>query len=145
MPGEWGQRVVAVFLAGIALLGWARVVAAHDIPATVLVRLFIKPEVSKLHVIVRAPLAAMRDMNFPVRDSGRYLDIPKAGALLNEAAITWIANAMQLYEGDSLLKGQVGATRISLPSDPSFVSFESAIAHLRAPPLANTVELPWQQ
>jgi len=94
---------------------------------------------------VRAPLAAMRDMNFPVRDSGRYLDVPKAGALLNEAAVTWIANAMQLYEGDSLLRGQLIATRISLPSDPSFASYESAVAHLRVPPLSNNVDLPWQQ
>ena len=123
----------------------ARDLDAHDIPATVLVRVFIKPAGSTLHVIVRAPLAAMRDISFPVRDSARYLDIPKSEPLLREAAVTWIANALQLYEGDSLLAGRITATRISLPSDRSFASYDGAVAHFNAPPLTARIDLPWQQ
>lgn len=139
-----GDRRVALFVLA-ALLTGAHALDAHDIPATVLVRIFVKPAGSTLHVIVRAPLAAMRDINFPVRDSARYLDVPKSEPLLREAAITWIANAIQLYEGDSLLSGAITATRISLPSDRSFASYDSAVGHFSAPPLNPTVDLPWQQ
>src|SRR5438445_748489 len=105
-----------------------------------------RPEASTLRVIVRAPLAAMRDINFPMRDSARYLDIPRSTALLNEAATTWIANAIQVFENDSLVNGgHLVATRISLPSDRSFASFESAAANLRGPPLPAQIDLPWQQ
>jgi hypothetical protein len=137
--GQWGLVALAALLTG------ARSANAHDIPATVLVRVFVKPAGSTLHVIVRAPLGAMRDINFPVRDSARYLDIPRSEPLLREAAVTWIANALQLYEGDSLLTGQITATRISLPSDRSFASYDSAVAHFSAPSLTGQIDLPWQQ
>ena len=147
MPGAWGQGPVVrtVLVALAVLLTVPQSVDAHDIPPTVLVRLFIKPVGATLHVIVRAPLAAMRDINFPVRDSARYLDIPKSEPLLREAAVTWIANALELYEGDSLLTGQITATRISLPSDRSFASYDSAVGHFRAPQLTGTIDLPWPQ
>jgi hypothetical protein len=141
-PGQWLATVLLVIA---ALLGGARTVSAHDIPATVLVHVFVKPDGTRLRVIVRAPLAAMRDINFPVRDSAKYLDIPKSEPLLREAAVTWIANAIQLYEGDSLLTGQITATRISLPSDRSFTAYDSAVAHFSAPPLTGKIDLPWQQ
>ena len=74
-----------------------------SVPATVLIRIYVKPEASTLRVIVRAPLAAMRDINFPMRDSARYLDIRRSAGLLKEAATTWVANAIQVFENDSLL------------------------------------------
>lgn len=136
-------RVVVAFLLCFAL---PRPLDAHDIPATVLIRLFIKPDGDTLRVIVRAPLEAMRDINFPMRDSNRYLDIRRAEPLLREAAVTWIANGLQVYENDSLLtRGRISAIRISLPSDRSFGSYGDAVAHLRAPALPATIDLPWQQ
>jgi hypothetical protein len=140
----WGQRVLLLVV--VAALAIPRPVDAHDIPATVLLRLFIRPEGGTLRVLVRAPLQAMRDINFPVRDSARYLDIPRATALLPEATVTWITNAIQVFENDELLKtNRIVATRISLPSDPSFASYAAAVDHFRAPPLAPTIDLPWQQ
>jgi hypothetical protein len=139
------SAALGVLLAVTVLFALAVPVDAHDIPATVLVRAFIKPDGNTLRVIIRAPLAAMRDINFPMRDSARYLDIPRAEPLLHEAATTWITNAIQLYEGDSLLTGQIAATRISLPSDRSFASYDSAVGHFHGPPLRATIDLPWQQ
>jgi HupE / UreJ protein len=119
---------------------------AHDIPATVLVRAFVKPEGSRLHVLVRVPLVAMRDIDFPARDSGRYLDIPRADSLLSDAARTWIVNSLELYENDARLGGErIAAARLSLPSDRSFDAYPNALAHLGAPPLADTIDIPWQQ
>src|SRR3954462_9651183 len=98
------RRVVAVLLAvAPATIGLRGLASAHEIPASVLLRIFVRPDGDTLRVLVRAPLEAMRDIEFPPRDSGRYLDVARAEPLLRQAATTWIANAMRLYEGDTLL------------------------------------------
>src|SRR5262249_48394136 len=73
-----------------------------------------------------------------------YLDVAKATPLLRDAAVTWIANAIRLYENDAELTGTVRATRVSLPSDRSFASYDAALAHFGDPPVG-AVDLPWQQ
>src|SRR5436305_129157 len=40
-------------------------VAAHDIPNDVTVQALVRPEGQRLRVLVRAPLQAMRDMDYP--------------------------------------------------------------------------------
>ena len=43
---------------------------AHEIPARVTVFAFVKPEGRVLHLVVRVPLEAMRDVEFPLRPNG---------------------------------------------------------------------------
>ena len=63
-------------LAGAALFAAAGVVAlpsspfAHEIPASVLIRAFVKPEGKRLTLLVRVPLEAIRDVQFPLRGPG---------------------------------------------------------------------------
>ena len=119
--------------------------AAHNIPNDVNVQMFVKPEGQHLHLIVRVPLKAMRDISFPERGQG-YLDLGRAAALLPGAARLWIAGFFEVYEGDNLLPNpQVVATRISLPSDFSFASYEQARAHVTGPPLVDSTEIYWDQ
>jgi hypothetical protein len=145
----WNDRTIrSVLVAALTGLALAppRAAHAHDIPSEVLLRVFAKPEGTRLRLLVRAPLAAMRDFEFPVRGAGGYLDIARVQPMLRDAARLWIANYVQLYEGDSLLPDPtVVATRVSLPSDRSFGSYEAALAHLSGPALAEDTELPWQQ
>ncbi len=118
---------------------------AHDIPNDVTVQAFVKAKGEHLDLLVRVPLKAMRDFNFPERGTG-YLDLARASAVLPEAATLWISDFMELYEGDIRLgKPQVVATRISLPSDRSFVSYEDAFAHVTGPPLSNDTNVYWDQ
>ena len=70
--------------------------SAHDIPLDVLVRAFVRPQGQHLTLVVRAPMHAMRDINFP-RDAEGFLDIPRADAALREAAGTWIAGSVQVF------------------------------------------------
>ncbi len=98
-----------------------------------------------MHVVLRVPLEAMRDIEFPLRALG-YLDIPKSKPLLRQAATTWLADYLTLYEGDTPLDApRISAVRVSLPSDRSFVTYEGALQHLRAPALDSSVDLPWAQ
>jgi HupE / UreJ protein len=137
------RLVVAAVLAALCVLPCA--VSAHDIPNDVTVQMFVKPEGQHLHILVRVPLKAMRDIIFPQRGPG-YLDIERTAPLLPGAAKLWIAGFFEVYEGDALLpNSQVMATRISLPSDFSFSSYETALAHVTAPPLPESTDVIWDQ
>ena len=118
---------------------------AHDIPNDVMVQMFLKPEGQHLHILVRVPLKAMRDIIFPQRGPG-YLDIERTAPLLPGAAKLWIAGFFEVYEGDAVLPNpQVMATRISLPADFSFSSYETALAHVTGPPLPESTDVIWDQ
>jgi hypothetical protein len=135
---------MAVFGALILALFAARPVA-HDIPADVLVQAFVRPEGSRLTLVMRVPLASMRDIKFPLYGT-EFLDIPKAEPALREAAGTWIDHDVELYEGDTRLQApKLVAVRVALPSDRAFASFDQALAGFQAPPLTNDTPLPWTQ
>ncbi len=137
-------RIHRFFLAA-ALLLLPLGAFAHDIPNDVTVQMFVKPEGQHLHLLVRVPLKAMRDISFPQRGPG-YLDLARATALLPGAAKLWIAGFFEVYEGDTLLPNpQVMATRIALPSDFSFSSYEQALAHVTGPPLPDSTDVYWDQ
>jgi len=139
MLGPMGALLGALLAARPSSLG------AHDIPATVVVRMFVKPEGARLRVLVRVPLEAMRDIAWPVRGPG-YLDLDRAGPLLREAVQTWIANDLTVYEDDRPVSGgTIAAVTVSLPSDPSFGDYRSALARVTGAPLPPTTELIWQQ
>jgi hypothetical protein len=137
-------RARRVLLGAIALLApWCA--PAHDIPNDVTVQMFVKPEGRHLHLLVRVPLSAMRDISFPERGPG-YLDLSRSAAVLPGAAKLWIAGFIEAYEGDTLLPNlQVVSTRISLPSDLSFSSYEQALAQVSGPPLPDSTDVYWNQ
>jgi len=137
-------RIHGVLLASLLFLLPCRA-PAHDIPNDVAVQMFVKPDGAHLHLLVRVPLKAMRDISFPQRGPG-YLDLERAAPLLPGAARLWIAGFFETYEGDTLLPNpQVLATRISLPSDFSFSSYEQALAHVTGPPLPDSTDIYWDQ
>ena len=118
---------------------------AHDIPNDVNVQMFVKPQGERLNVLIRVPLKAMRDFDFPER-AGGFLDLSQMDAMLNQAATLWISDPIEIYEGDSKLPPpSVRATRISLPSDRSFESYDAALAHIGGPSLPSETNLYWDQ
>jgi HupE / UreJ protein len=128
-----------------ALLLSATPVLAHDIPASVVVQAYVRPEGDRLRVIVRAPLAAMRDVVFPLRGDG-LLDLARTDTALRDAALTWIAHDLEFYEGDTRLQApRLVATRAALPSDRSFETYDAAFAHVTGPPLSNERTVYWNQ
>ena len=138
------QRDLLYRIATLALLSCLRV-AAHDIPNDVTVQTFVKPAGGELRLLVRVPLKALRDIQFPERGPG-YLDLERVDALLPDGANLWIADFIEVYENDVRLpKPRVAATRISLPSDRSFGSYEQALAHVMGPKLASDVNVYWNQ
>ena len=119
---------------------------AHDIPNDVTAQLFVKPEGRHLNVLVRVPLKSIRDVVFPQRGNG-FLDLDRAATMLPDISTLWLSDFIALYEDDKPLpkKPRVIATRISLDSDRSFVSYDAATSHLKSPPLDSSVDVAWNQ
>lgn len=120
------------------------VVTAHEIPTDVTAYVFVRPDGARLRILVRVPLEAMRDMDFPL--NGDYLDLARAGPELLNAAILWIADEMRLFEnGRPLPAPQVVAVRASIPTDQSFSDYQAALDHVLGPALPDATQIVWQQ
>jgi hypothetical protein len=127
----------------VALLGSA---TAHEIPNDITIQAFLKPEGHNLRLLVRIPLTAMRDFNFPEKGRDPYLDINQTAAMLPGAATLWVSDFIDVYEGDTKLgKPKVAATQLSLLSDRSFASYDQALAHITGPPLPEDTNVVWNQ
>src|SRR5712671_1472696 len=138
-------RRVTVSLAAAMIAVVPLRAAAHDIPTDVRVSAFVKPDGQRLSLLIRVPLKAIRDVDFPRRGAG-LLDLAHADAALRNAATLWIADSVELYEGDvRLAYPRVVDARVSLESDKSFASYEQALAHVTGPRLPNNMELYWEQ
>src|SRR6476646_2159015 len=139
-----GSLAHCLIAGALVLLVGARVLA-HDIPADVLVNMFVKPEGNRLRLLVRVPLGAMRDMNLPLHGQS-FMNLPAPEPVIRDAARLWIAQEMQWFEdGRPLPSPSVLATQISLPSDRSFTSYDDALAHMTGPRLPDSTELVWNQ
>lgn len=145
--GIAGRRGATLRIATCAVLLVAAVsiLRAHEIPTDVRIHAFVKPEHQRLQLVVRVPLKAMRDIDFPRRGDG-FVDLERAEPALRDAATLWISDNIALYEGDARLGSpRVVSARVSLPSDRSFGSFDDARTHVTGPRLPNATELYWEQ
>jgi len=129
----------------------AHLAAAHTIPNDVTVQAFFRPEGSQLRLLVRVPLKAIRDVEFPQRGPG-YLDLERIDSILPDAVNLWISGALDVYEAEDVYQGatrlprpSVVESRVSLLSDQSFASYDAALAHLRGPKLTNATSVVWDQ
>jgi HupE / UreJ protein len=119
--------------------------AAHEIPRQVTMQAFLKPEGDRLRVLVRAPLGAMRDIQFPQHGEG-FLDIGGADPAVREAIAVWILPGLEIHQSGGILPPPtIMSARVSLPSDRSFLSYGSALAHVTGGTLPDDTQLPWAQ
>ena len=145
LPAVMHQRPILSVLLATVLLIAPRALGGHETPARVAVQAYVQPEGARLRFLLRVPLEAMRDVEFPLRADGS-LDLERVRELLPDAARLWIANYLALEEdGRALDAPRIVATRVSVPSDRSFESFATALAQMDAAPLGAETELHWQQ
>ena len=142
-----GISRIALTVLGLTALAavWSPGLAAHDIPNDVAIQAFFKPEGQHLSLLVRVPLQAMRDIVYPRR--GRdFVDLANADDALRNAATTWVASDVAVYEGEARLADpRIVRIRASLAGDNAFRSYETAVAHLTGPRLPDETEFVWSQ
>ncbi len=141
MTERCSSIVYAIIIVGIFTPCLAGRVVAHEIPTDVVIQTILKPGSEGLEFLVRVPLEAMRDVNFPQSGPG-YLVISQADQTIRDAAIIWIGREVRLYENERHLDDwEIVAARLSVPSDRSFDNFDTALESFSRPPLPDETEL----
>ena len=139
------RRVVSILLLLLAIFSWPLAVQAHDIPSRVTVFSFVKPEGNQLTVLLRVPMEALSEVVFPLRGPG-YLRISESEDAQEDAARVYITESMHFYEdGVELTEKELVTTRVSLPSNRTFIDYETAMENITSPPLDDSVNLFWRQ
>jgi hypothetical protein len=119
--------------------------SAHDIPSDVKLLVFVKPRAQQLTLLVRVPMAALREIDIPLRPGG-FIDLGRAEPALREAAAVWLLDNLALFEeGQPLPRPAIVQARISLASDRSFTDYGRALEHIAAPRIAEGEQLYWNQ
>jgi HupE/UreJ protein len=135
---------VAALLVVLVLLPATRL-SAHDIPRDVTVQAFAKPEGQSFKLLVRVPLKAIMDIEFP-RKERDFVDLERVDQALRDASMIWLARKIELLEEDTAVpEPRILSTRVALESDRSFASYEGALAHVTGPALRNDVSIFWEQ
>jgi hypothetical protein len=117
---------------------------AHELPQRVAVRMIASVQSDALELMLRVPLEAMRDVDFPLTPEG-YLLLSEAAPALEEAAGLWIVDNLALQARGEPLAAQHWQARVALPSSRAFNSVATARAHFDAPLLPVDTRIYWQQ
>ena len=143
--GGLRSALVALCCALACWLAPTRGAWAHDIPSDVKLLVFVKPQTQQLTLLVRVPMAALREIDVPLRPGGS-IDLARAEPALQEAVGVWLLDNLALYEeGRRLPRPAIVQTRISLAADRSFSDYDRALAHLAGPRIADAEQLYWNQ
>ena len=119
---------------------------AHEVPNEVTVQAFVRPQGQTLTLVMRAPLKSMRDIDIPTAANG-FLDFSRIDKALNDAAVLWIRDFVEVYEnGQRLTTPRITATRATLPGDHSFETYDQAMAYITTGPrLGPETQIYWEQ
>jgi hypothetical protein len=138
------SRSIALLLS-LFLIATASPAVAHDIPRDVTVQAFVKPEGHTLRLLVRVPMKGIQDIEYPRRERD-FVDLARVDQSLSDAAKIWVASRIDLYEDDTLLPAPtIVSTRMSLDSDRSFATYDTALAHVSGPRLPDSTTIYWEQ
>jgi hypothetical protein len=121
--------------AAVALLVVAAVerMRAHEIPRQVTAVVYAVAEATRIRLLVRVPLEAMRDVELPLRPDGT-IDLARVEPQAREAAQLWVVEALRLSSaGRPLPAPQLEGVRVQRPSDPGFRSLADAEARFALP------------
>jgi hypothetical protein len=123
---------------------WPGHPSAHEVPSELTVEAFVKPVQSSLQLLIRIPLSGLMGTGMPKEGVG-YLALDRVEPSLQQTA-QQIASAIDIYEDRNRLAApRVVRTRISLPFDASFESYEKAMKHMAGPPLPVDTQVYWLQ
>jgi hypothetical protein len=118
---------------------------AHDIPIDTVVRMFVKPQGQVLRVLVRMPLKSITDAEYPRRERD-FVDLSRVEPFLGDAAKLALLDSLDMYEDGKVLPApRIASTRMSVESDSSFLSYDTALAHVLGPRLPDSETLYWEQ
>lgn len=143
------MRICGVVLALVCFLGvglFSEMAVADDVPQSVAVQAFVKPQGNALSVLIRVPMDALGEIDFPKSGVPGMLIFSEAEPTLRTAVNAYVLNNFRLFEeGVPLQDYEVSRVRVSLPSNRSFVSYEEGMQNIMLPRLEDSVNMYWRQ
>tara|TARA_B110000495_G_C22997802_1_gene588477 strand:- start:478 stop:1812 length:1335 start_codon:yes stop_codon:yes gene_type:complete len=120
-------------------------VKAHDIPSSVTVHMYVKPEGNTLKLLLRVPLESMSELVYPTFGPG-YLDFEKSEAVLLDAAHIYLTEELRVFEEGQLIEDKmITALRATTPQDRSIQSWDTAIKSIKSPTRTNEDKIYYKQ
>ena len=130
--------------AGLCAFAASADTQAHELPERVGVRMIAAARQDTLELMVRVPLEAMRDVDFPLTPEG-YLILDEAGSALTDAAGLWVVDSLALRVRGQPASPRDVALRVALPGDRAFATYATAKDHFAGPPLPAATQIFWRQ
>lgn len=119
-------------------------VHAHELPPRVSVQMIAAANGAALDLMVRVPLEAMRDVDFPLTPEG-YLVLAEARDSIEDAAGLWVIDNLRVrFRGNVLVPDQ-RTIRLALPASRAFDNLATARGHFLASPLPASTQIFWRQ
>ncbi len=146
MPLLRNWKLPGLILMTVLIIVLPSTTVAHEIPADVTINVFLKPEGQQLRMIVRVPLAALRDTEYPRRGPEGYVHLAQIDYPLRNGAQLWLTDNIELFEdGQRLTDPRIPDVRASIMGDRSMASYDEALAHVTGPGLPIETNLVWNQ
>jgi hypothetical protein len=139
------SRIFIAIATTCALLCATSPSRAHDLPGKLTLHMYVKPQDSQLLVLLRVPMEALSEIQFPLRGPG-YLDFALADGAFTDAANVYITDNVRFFaNGQDLGRPELAQIRVAHAGDKSFVEFDSAFAHINGPKPSNAEDIYWKQ
>ena len=122
------RRGVFSFAIGLAI--WGACAHAHEFKLDMVINAFVTVEPGEAHLVVRTPLYLFKSAKFPIRNA--QIDIPQSDEAMRRA-LAGLQRDLLLFEDGRELSASSAAGRLSLPSDRSFDTYDSALGHVNEP------------
>ena len=118
---------------------------SHEIPRDAQLQVFLNQDPKRLTLLIRAPMSAMKEVEFPlIKDT--YLNLEKVKPSLEQAAQLWFTDNIKIIQNGAVLTAPlIENARISLPSDRSFATYETALSHVQKSQWDLPDNLVWSQ
>jgi len=141
------SRITIALLVAFVVSVFPRSTAsAHEIPRHVAVRAYVAPLPDRVRLLVRIPMDAVRDVEFPLRTDGPRdgaVDVVRLAPFLHDAARLWVADGIRLRDGSTALPTpEIVAVRAVLPADRAFDNWSTALTAVQTQALADSVRIP---
>jgi hypothetical protein len=128
-------RGVLSFAVAIGLAIWGACAYAHEFKLDMVINAFVTVEPGEAHLVVRTPLYLFKSAKFPIRNA--QIDIPRSDEAMRRA-LMGLKRDLVLFEDGRELSASSAAGRLSLPSDRSFDTYDSALGHVNEPLSSDT-------
>ena len=135
VPMKQRRRGVFSFAIAICVAILGACAHAHEFKLDMVINAFVTVQAGEAHLVVRAPLYLFKSAKFPIRST--EIDIPQSNEAMRRA-LGALQHDLVLIEDGHGLSASSATGRLSLPSDRSFDTYDSARRHVAEPVASDT-------